>query len=194
MMRLAGAVDRAQRGDAQEQAFKRLAVAVGKYWVTKRAPNVAAEALECLGGNGYVEESGMPRLYREAPLVSIWEGSGNVAALDALRAMARQPETVEAFFGEVGQAAGADRRLDAAVETLRKELTDTAEVEYRTRRLAETMALVLQGSLLVRHGHQAVADAFCASRLGGDHGQAFGTLPAGLDLAPLLDRAAMVPA
>ncbi len=194
-MRLAGATDRAiGGGDESEARFRRLALAVTKYWVCKRGPAHAAEALECLGGNGYVEESGMPRLYREAPLVSIWEGSGNVAALDALRAMARQPETVEAFFDEVGLAAGADRRLDAVVETLRKELTDTAQVEFRTRRLAETMALVLQGSLLVRHGHPAVADAFCASRLGGDHGQAFGTLPTGLDIAPLLDRAAMVPA
>jgi putative acyl-CoA dehydrogenase len=193
-MRLAGATDRAVAGDEGEAHFRRLALAVTKYWVCKRGPAHAAEALECLGGNGYVEESGMPRLYREAPLVSIWEGSGNVAALDALRAMARQPQTIEAFFDEVGRAAGADRRLDAAVERLRKDLTDTAEVEYRTRRLAETTALVLQGSLLVRHGHPAVADAFCASRLGGDHGQAFGTLPTGLDVTPLLERSAMVPA
>ncbi|HET6635241.1 MAG TPA: isovaleryl-CoA dehydrogenase [Streptomyces sp.] len=193
-MRLAGATDRTVAGDEAEARFRRLALAVTKYWVCKRGPAHAAEALECLGGNGYVEESGMPRLYREAPLVSIWEGSGNVAALDALRAMARQPETVEAFFDEVGLAAGADRRLDTAVETLRKELTDPAEAEYRTRRLAEAMALVLQGSLLVRHGHPAVADAFCASRLAGDHGQAFGTLPTGLDTAAILDRAAMVPA
>jgi putative acyl-CoA dehydrogenase len=193
-MRLAGATDRTVAGDEAEARFRRLALAVTKYWVCKRGPAHAAEALECLGGNGYVEESGMPRLYREAPLVSIWEGSGNVAALDALRAMARQPETVEAFFDEVGLAAGADRRLDTAVETLRKELTDPAEAEYRTRRLAETMALVLQGSLLVRHGHPAVADAFCASRLARDHGQAFGTLPTGLDTAAILDRAAMVPA
>jgi putative acyl-CoA dehydrogenase len=193
-MRLAGATDRAVAGDESEARFRRLALAVSKYWVCKRGPAHAAEALECLGGNGYVEESGMPRLYREAPLVSIWEGSGNVAALDALRAMARQPETVEAYFDEVGRAAGADRRLDAAADRLRKELTDTAEVEYRTRRLAEAMTLVLQGSLLVRHGEPAVADAFCASRLGDASGRAFGTLPTGLEVAPLLDRSAMVPA
>ena len=109
--RLAGATDRAVRGDAQEAAFRRLALAATKYWVCKRAPAHAAEALECLGGNGYVEESGMPRLYREAPLASIWEGSGNVAALDALRALTRQPESAEAFFAELDLAAGADDRL-----------------------------------------------------------------------------------
>ncbi|MFF4651518.1 acyl-CoA dehydrogenase family protein [Streptomyces sp. NPDC001380] len=188
-MRLAGATDRAAAGDEGEGLLRRLALAVSKYWVCKRGPAHAAEAMECLGGNGYVEESGMPRLYREAPLVSIWEGSGNVAALDALRAMGRRPETVEAFLAEVGLAAGADRRLDAAVDALRKELADLTDTEYRTRRLAESMALVLQGSLLVRHGHPAVADAFCASRLGGDRGGAFGTLPPGADTAAILERA-----
>ncbi|HEY0638279.1 MAG TPA: acyl-CoA dehydrogenase family protein [Pseudonocardiaceae bacterium] len=182
-MRLAGAVDR------DESALRRLALAVTKYWVCKRAAPHAAEALECLGGNGYVEESGMPRLYREAPLTSIWEGSGNVAALDALRAMAKQPESLDALLAEVDEAAGADRRLDAAADALRKELTDLSDVEYRARRLVETMAVVLQGSLLVRHGDPAVADAFCASRLGGDHGGAFGTLPTGLDTAAILRRA-----
>ncbi|HEX2314834.1 MAG TPA: acyl-CoA dehydrogenase family protein [Thermomonospora sp.] len=189
MLRLAGATDRAVRGDAAETAVKRLGLAVGKYWVTKRWPVHAAEALECLGGNGYVEESGMPRLFRESPLNSIWEGSGNVAALDVLRAMAREPETVEAFFGEVESASGADARLDAAVREVKDSLTDLETVQVRARRVVERMALVLQGSLLVRHGHPAVADAFCASRLAGDWGAAFGTLPAGLDLAPIIDRA-----
>ena len=188
-MRLAAAGDR--RGDEQEQAFRRLGLAVSKYWVCKRAPMHAAEALECFGGNGYVEESGMPRLYREAPLSSIWEGSGNVAALDALRAMGKQPESVAAFFTEVEQAAGGDARLDDAVDRVRKELTDLDGIEYRARRLVEAMALVLQGSLLVRHGHPAVADAFCASRFGGDWGIAFGTLPAGVDTAAIIDRAAV---
>ncbi|MET8849780.1 acyl-CoA dehydrogenase family protein [Amycolatopsis sp. NPDC004625] len=187
-MRLAAAGDRP--GDAQEQAFRRLGLAVSKYWVCKRAPVHAAEALECFGGNGYVEESGMPRLYREAPLSSIWEGSGNVAALDALRAMGRQPESVAAFFAEVGRAAGGDARLDDAVDRLRKELTDLDGLEYRARRLVEAMALVLQGSLLVREGHPAVADAFCASRFGGDWGIAFGTLPAGVDTGAIIERAA----
>ncbi|GLY37004.1 acyl-CoA dehydrogenase [Amycolatopsis sp. NBRC 101858] len=188
-MRLAAAGDR--RDDEQEQAFRRLGLAVSKYWVCKRAPMHAAEALECFGGNGYVEESGMPRLYREAPLSSIWEGSGNVAALDALRAMGKQPESVAAFFAEVEQAAGGDARLDDAVDRVRKELTDLDAIEYRARRVVEAMALVLQGSLLVRHGHPAVADAFCASRFGGDWGIAFGTLPAGVDTSAIIDRAAV---
>ncbi|MGY6652987.1 acyl-CoA dehydrogenase family protein [Amycolatopsis sp. TRM77291] len=186
-MRLASATDRPE--DEQEQAFRRLGLAVTKYWVCKRGPSHAVEALECLGGNGYVEESGMPRLYREAPLMSIWEGSGNVAALDALRAMAKQPESVAAYFTEVEQAAGADARLDDAVGRLRKELSDLSDIEYRARRLVESMALVLQGSLLVRHGTPAVADAFCASRLGGDWGVAFGTLPSGVDTRAIIARA-----
>ncbi|WP_030267435.1 acyl-CoA dehydrogenase family protein [Streptomyces sp. NRRL B-24484] len=188
-MRLAAATDAALAGDEQETLLRRLGLAVSKYWVCKRGPAHAAEALECLGGNGYVEESGMPRLYREAPLVSIWEGSGNVAALDTLRAMARRPASVEAFLAELDTAAGADRRLDAATAALRKQLGDLTDLEYRTRRLVESMALTLQGSLLVRYGDPAVADAFCASRLGGDRGLAFGTLPAGTDTAAILDRA-----
>src|SRR5207244_7096145 len=118
----AGAVDRGVRGDESEAAFRRIALAVTKYWLCKRAPAHGAEALECLGGNGYVEESGMPRLYREAPLASIWEGSGNVAALDALRALTRQPGSAEAFFAELDFAAGADSRLDQAVARLRKDV------------------------------------------------------------------------
>src|SRR4029077_9356595 len=127
-----------------------------KYWACKRAPAHAAEALECLGGNGYVEESGMPRLYREAPLASIWEGSGNVAALDALRALTRQPESAEAFFAELDLAAGADSRLDQAVTRLRKE--GGAPPGPRALRLAEAMSLVPRGPLLVRYGDPAVAD------------------------------------
>ncbi|MET7967112.1 isovaleryl-CoA dehydrogenase [Micromonospora sp. NPDC005305] len=189
MMRLAGATDRSARGDAGETAFKRLALAVGKYWVCKRWPAHAAEALECLGGNGYVEESGMPRLFRESPLNSIWEGSGNVAALDVLRAVTREPQVVEAFRAEVSAAAGADPRLDAALRQVQADLTDHDDLELRARRVVERLALVLQGALLVRHGHPAVADAFCASRLSGDHGQAFGTLPSGVDFAAIIARA-----
>ncbi|MEO9325788.1 acyl-CoA dehydrogenase family protein [Nocardioides sp. C4-1] len=187
-MRLAGATDRAVRGDADETAFRRLALAVSKYWVCKRGPAVAGEAIECLGGNGYVEDAGLARIYRELPLLSIWEGSGNVAALDALRAMARSPESVEAFFTEVELAAGADHRLDDAVALVKKELSDVSDLELRARRVVEQLALVLQGSLLVQHAPAAVADAFCASRLGRDWGGAFGTLPGGLDLGAVVER------
>ncbi|MGN9815525.1 acyl-CoA dehydrogenase family protein [Streptomyces sp. SD11] len=188
-LRLAGAADRALRGDAQEAAFRRIATAVGKYWVTKRGPAFTAEALECLGGNGYVEESGMPRHYREAPLLSIWEGSGNVNALDVLRALGRAPDTGEALFAELALAGGADARLDAAVLRLKDRLRDLRDPETGARRLVELMALVLQGSLLVRHAPRAVADAFCATRLGGDWGYSFGTLPGSTDLTTILDRA-----
>ncbi|MEU0144608.1 acyl-CoA dehydrogenase family protein [Streptomyces sp. NPDC006288] len=187
-LRLAGATDRAQRGDAQERAFLRLATAIGKYWVCKRQPAAVAEALECLGGNGYDEASGMPRLYREAPLNGIWEGSGNVNALDMLRALTREPESLQAFRTEVEAAAGADGRLDAAWRELQGEFVLTEDAPLRARRVIERAALVLQGSLLVRHAPHAVADAFCASRLAGDRGLAFGTLPAGADFTALLER------
>jgi putative acyl-CoA dehydrogenase len=166
--------------------FKRLATAVGKYWVCKRAPNHAFEALECLGGNGYVEESGMPRLYREAPLASIWEGSGNVMSLDVLRALVRTPRSLEVFMHEVREAEGADARLDAHVRKLEAQFSDPATLEARARRVVEGMALALQGSLLVRHGSPAVADAFCASRLGDDGGLEYGTLPAGCDFEAIV--------
>ncbi|GAA4794239.1 acyl-CoA dehydrogenase family protein [Streptomyces ziwulingensis] len=186
-LRLAGAADRGVRGDAGEAAFRRIATAVGKYWVTKRGPAFTAEALECLGGNGYVEESGMPRHYREAPLLSIWEGSGNVNALDVLRALHREPGTADALFGELALARGADARLDAAVAGLRDRLAGASPAG--ARRLVELMALTLQASLLVRYAPPAVADAFCATRLGGDWGHSFGTLPDGVALDPVLERA-----
>ncbi|MDL2075114.1 acyl-CoA dehydrogenase family protein [Streptomyces sp. GXMU-J15] len=186
-LRLAGAADRAVRGDAGEAAFRRIATAVGKYWVTKRGPAFTAEALECLGGNGYVEESGMPRHYREAPLLSIWEGSGNVNALDVLRALGKEPQVAEALFGELALARGADARLDAAVTRLKDTLPKATQTG--ARRLVEQMAITLQASLLVRHAPAAVADAFCATRLGGDWGHAFGTLPDTADLGGILDRA-----
>ncbi|MFJ4005014.1 DNA alkylation response protein [Streptomyces sp. NPDC090023] len=186
-LRLAGAADRAVRGDEEERAFRRIATAVGKYWVTKRGPAFTAEALECLGGNGYVEDSGMPRHYREAPLLSIWEGSGNVNALDVLRALGREPGSAESLFGELALARGADARLDATVASLKRELA--AADQLSARRVVERMALALQASLLVRHAPPGVADAFCATRLGGDWGHAFGTLPPGTDLDTILDRA-----
>jgi putative acyl-CoA dehydrogenase len=188
-LRLAGAADRAIRGDEGEQAFRRIATAIGKYWVTKRGPAFTAEAMECFGGNGYVEDSGMPRLYKEAPLNSIWEGSGNVNALDVLRALGKEPGSLDALMGELALSAGGDARLDAAVGRLGSQLGDLADVEVRARGLVEQMALVLQGSLLVRHAPGAVADAFCATRLERQGGFAFGTLPAGTDFDGILERA-----
>jgi putative acyl-CoA dehydrogenase len=193
-MRLARAYDEAhtdaQAGEdgSDAQLFKRLATAVGKYWTCKRAPNHAFESLECLGGVGYVEDSGMPRLYREAPLASIWEGSGNVMSLDVLRALTRSPRSLAVFLGEVEQARGADGRLDARVAELKSQFADPATLETRARRVVEGMALCLQGSLLVRHAPAAVADAFCASRLAGDGGLEYGTLPAGVDFDAIIAR------
>ncbi|MBA0052092.1 DNA alkylation response protein [Streptomyces sp. AJS327] len=187
-LRIAAAHDRAQAGDEHSRALLRLAVPAAKYWVTKRCTPMITEALECLGGNGYVEESGMPRLLRESPLYSIWEGSGNVQALDVLRAMRREPEALTAVLTEIGAARGADHRLDGAVKDLLNELADLETVEVRARRVVERLATVLQGSLLVQHAPEEVADAFCASRLGGDWGSAFGTLPTGLNLRAIVER------
>lgn len=183
---LASLIDAA---DERSTLLRRLALAASKYYVCKRGPVHAAEALECLGGNGFVEESGMPRLYREAPLSSIWEGSGNVAALDVLRAMAREPRSVEVFFDEIDAASGADVRLDAFAAGLKAQFADQDTLEYRARGVVGDMALALQGALLVRHGHPAVADAFTATRLDRRWGTVFGTLPTGVDLAPILERA-----
>ncbi len=188
-MWLAALTDRATAGDDRSIGLRRISLAVSKYFVCKRGPIHAAEALECLGGNGYVEESRMPRLYREAPLLSVWEGSGNVAALDTLRAMVKQPETLQIFFDELDSAGDADPRLDAAVAALKDQFSDFDTMQHRARRVVGDMALALQGSLLVRYGHPSVADAFCASRLAGDWGSVFGTLPTGVDTAAIIDRA-----
>jgi putative acyl-CoA dehydrogenase len=193
-MRLARAYDEAhldvQAGEdsSDAQLFKRLATAVGKYWTCKRAPNHAFEAMECLGGAGYVEESGMPRLYREAPLASIWEGSGNVISLDVLRALARSPRSLEVYLAEVELAHGANAQLDARVQELKRQFADPATIETRARSVVEAMALCLQGSLLVRYAPAAVADAFCASRLAREGGLEYGTLPAGADLGAIIAR------
>jgi len=201
-IRLAGAADRAARGDTAEAALLRVALPAAKHWVCKRAPLHAAEALECLGGNGYVEESGMPRLYREAPLNSIWEGSGNVTALDLLRALRRQPAVADAVAAELARAAGADRRLDGAAGRLRQAVASVSaasddDAQYAARRLAGMITVTLQAALLVRHAPAAVADAFCASRLDAPAtlgpGVPFGTLPAGAALGEILDRARLAP-
>jgi putative acyl-CoA dehydrogenase len=202
-IRLAGAADRAARGDAGEAALLRLALPAAKYWVCKRFPAHAVEALECLGGNGYVEESGLPRIYREAPLNSIWEGSGNVTSLDVLRALFRTEGAAEALLTELGAAAGTDASLDTAVAGLKRDMAALAgatslEAQHEARRLAGQIAVALAAALLVRHAPGPVADAYCASRLGpgaaSGPGAPFGTLPAGLDLAAIIDRARPEPA
>jgi putative acyl-CoA dehydrogenase len=191
-LRLCRAYDEAAAGDERADHFKRLATAVAKYHVCKRVPNHAFEALECLGGNGYVEASGMPRLYREAPLCSIWEGSGNVMALDVLRALARTPEALEVFLEELDAATGSDTRYDAYVQTVRSEFSRPAELEHRARLVVERMALALQASQLLRHAPAPVADAFVATRLGGDGGMHYGTLPPGTDVGAIIERHAPV--
>ncbi|MDX6595314.1 MAG: putative acyl-CoA dehydrogenase [Solirubrobacterales bacterium] len=188
-MRLARAYDEAIAGDEEAVNLKRIANAVLKYWICKRAPMHAGESLECLGGNGYVEESGLPRLFRESPLNSIWEGSGNVQCLDVLRAMIKSPASLEAFFAEVEEGAVGEPRLASYASSLRDEIPgEIGTIELRARRVVEKMALALQASLLVRYGDEAVADAFCSSRLSGDWGQAFGTLPAGTDFGRIIAR------
>jgi putative acyl-CoA dehydrogenase len=195
-MRLAAAVDGLDKLDhreaAHESALRRIALPLAKFWVCKRTPFMVAEALECLGGNGYVEESGLPLLYREAPLNSVWEGSGNVNALDVLRALGREPEVLDAWITEVGHARGGDVRLDRAIDDtlalLGESMTDAAALEVSARRLAGRMALCLQGSLLVRFAPPEVADVFCASRLGTTYDGVFGALDGG-DLRAIVDRA-----
>lgn len=188
-IRLAAAVD--ARHDPHEAALRRIALPLAKFWVCKRTPAMVAEALECLGGNGYVEESGMPLLYREAPLNSVWEGSGNVNALDVLRALGREPEALDAWITEVGRARGGDARLDRAVDDtlalLGSLLGDPASLEVQARRLAGRMAAVLQGSLLVRFAPLEVADVFCASRLGPSYDGTYGALDGG-DLRAIVAR------
>jgi len=186
-LRLAAAVDAGD--DPHELALRRIALPLAKYWVCKRTPTMVAEALECLGGNGYVEASGLPLLYREAPLNSIWEGSGNVNALDVLRALTREPGVLDAWLIEVGRAHGEDPRLDLAVEQALEMLADSTTLEVGARRLAGRLAACLQGALLVQHAPAEVADAFCATRLGTEYGGTLGTLPAGIDLRSIVERA-----
>ncbi|HEY9411861.1 MAG TPA: acyl-CoA dehydrogenase family protein, partial [Jiangellaceae bacterium] len=187
-LRLAAATD---ADGAQQRAFRRIMLPLAKFWVCKRAPGVVAEALECLGGNGYVEESGLPRLYREAPLNSIWEGAGNIQALDLVRVLQREPDAVSAWRVEVEAAKGQDRRLDdALVDTdalLRDVGADPSTMARHARTLAARMTVLVQASLLVRFAPAPVADAFCAGRLGGSDG-VFGTLPGTVDTAAILAR------
>jgi putative acyl-CoA dehydrogenase len=187
-LRLARAFDEAEADDLAASGFARLATAVAKYWITKRAVAGVAEAVECLGGNGYVEDSGLPRLYRDVPVNAIWEGSGNIQCLDVLRAASREPASLEATLVEIRLATGGDRRLDTFTDDLEARLAQTDDLEFRARSLTADLALALQASLLVRHAPEPVAAAFCASRLaGGNH--LFGHLPAGVDAGAILRRA-----
>jgi putative acyl-CoA dehydrogenase len=187
-LRLARSFDEAERDESQRH-FSRIATAIGKFWITKRAVAVVAEALECLGGNGYVEEAPLARLYRDAPLNSIWEGSGNVQCLDVLRAMRKEPETVEVLFAELRQARGMDGNYDTFVQRIEREFADTSNIEWRARRLVEDLGLALQAAILLQHGNAAVTEAFCASRLAGEQRLVLGTLPAGTDVATIIARA-----
>jgi len=186
--RVARAVDASPR-DERERALARVATAAGKYWVCKRCPPFVNEAQECLGGAGYVEESILPRLYRQAPLNSIWEGSGNIQCLDVLRALRREPESGEAFFAELDAVRGGNRLLDTETRALRTALANDDDLEAQSRRLVERMAMALEASCLVRGGNVAIADAYCESRLGRGHGVAFGTLPTTAPLEALIERA-----
>ncbi len=188
MMRLSGAFDRAPI-DETSAALARVATPVAKYWVTKRCTEVVREAMECLGGNGYVETSILPRLYRESPVNAIWEGSGNVIALDVVRALARTPAGADAFLAEVDATRGSDGVLDRAVDQLRERLADIEDPEAGARRLVERMAVVWAGALLVHHGDPAVAEAWISSRVGGSHGHLYGTLNPALPLKDLARRA-----
>lgn len=187
-LRVGQALD--QPNDDQEAAFLRIATAIGKYWVCKRSPGHAYEAMECIGGSGVMENSIMPRLYREAPINTIWEGSGNVQCLDVMRAMAKSPECVEALFYELALTQGYNKQLDHLVAGIKRSLSNNENMEWHARNVVESMALALQANLLVRYGHHATAEAFIATRLGVDQrGLVFGTIPDGVNVDSIIDRA-----
>ncbi len=186
-MRMARAMD--SRADRHEDLLVRLCTPVGKYWICKRTPNHAYEAMECIGGSGVMEDGPFPRLFRESPVNAIWEGSGNIQCLDVLRAMQRTPAVVEAFFAELALAKGANAMLDGWIAALQKELGDLADAEYRVRDIVDRMALALQAALLLQHAPAPVADAFCASRLADGGHRNYGTLPRGVDCAAIVERA-----
>ena len=187
-LRVARAIDASPR-DAESAAFARIATAIGKYWICKRCPPFVNEAQECLGGAGYVEESILPRLYRQAPLNSIWEGSGNIQCLDVLRALAREPATRDAVFAEFARVKSGNTLLDAEVVALKLQLADTVDLEKRARHLVERLAIALQAATLVGAGNDVVSDSFCQSRFGGVYGKTFGAIPVDLPVVKLIDRA-----
>ncbi len=191
-LRIARALD--NRADEHQDHLVRLVTAIGKYWICKRTPNHAYEAMECIGGSGVMEDSMLSRLYRDAPINAIWEGSGNVQCLDVLRALSKTPGVVEAFFAEVGQAKGGNSALDRYVTELAKGFSDWQDFEYRARDMVGRMALALQAALLIRHAPAYVGDAFCQSRLAPAGHHNYGTLPIGVDAPALIARATPVAA
>lgn len=190
-MRMGEALDQSTLDpkNEHEKLLLRLGLPAGKYWICKRTPFHAYEAMECLGGNGVTEDFIMARLYREAPINAIWEGSGNVQALDMLRALAKTPAVLETWFAELGKTRGSDARLDQAVDALKQEFGDMEDAQYRARNIVDRLSLTMQASQLVAAGNQSVAEAFIASRLGQHGDRNYGTLPRGLDLGRILARA-----
>ena len=186
-MRIARALD--DRAQEHEANLIRIGSAIGKYWICKRTPGVAAEAMESIGGSGVMEDGPMPRHFRESPVNAIWEGSGNVQCLDVLRAMGKSPETLDAYFAEVETAKGADRTLDAHIAALREDMRNADDFELRARNLVDRLATGLQASLLARHAPSYVADAFCASRLAAQGAHQYGALPKGVDCKAIVTRA-----
>ena len=189
-LRIARALD--NQDNEHERLLARLATPVGKYWICKRTPNHAYEAMECIGGSGVMEDCIMPRLFRESPVNAIWEGSGNVQCLDTLRAIEKQPETLDAFFREAAKAKGSDRRFDQFLAQLKRDFTDLSDIQYRARNLVDRLALVMQASLLLRHSDPNVADAFCTTRLQNHGGLNYGNLPTGTNPAAIIKRATPV--
>jgi putative acyl-CoA dehydrogenase len=187
-MRVGRALDQRDTSE-HEDLLVRLVTAVGKYWICKRTPQHAYESMECIGGSGVMEDSMFPRLYREAPVNAIWEGSGNIQCLDVLRAMGKTPAVVDAYFAELAVTRGANAMLDAQVAALQREFADMADLQYRARHVVEKMAVTLQASLLVRHAPGFVADAFVSARLGDKVDTQYGTLPRGVDVASIIARA-----
>jgi len=173
--------------DEQAKFFTRIATAIGKFWICKRAVFAASEAMEVLGGNGYVEESVLPRLYRDVPVNSIWEGSGNVQCLDVLRSISKEPQSVEALLNEIKSASGANKHFDNFTRNIKKELLNIDNLELRARRVVEKLALALQASVLLRNAPDFVGDAFCNSRLTENY-LSFGTLPVGTEFKKIINR------
>jgi putative acyl-CoA dehydrogenase len=186
-MRVARALD--SRAEEREDLLVRVLTAVGKYWICKRTPNLTYEAMECIGGSGVMEDSPLPRLFRESPVNAIWEGSGNVQCLDVLRVLRKAPAAIDAFFGELALSRGTNAVLDRAVDALQRDFGDPADLEHRARGLVDRMALAMQASLLARHAPAFVADAFCASRLGSSGQHNFGALDRAADCAAIIARA-----